>query len=1373
MQDSSHAASRPGDRPIGHTSAASVVTSSEIHFTLKLLEALAPLSATGSSPADLKSQLDAIDAIIGQLYPPGKPTPTYHFGSPLHLTIPISSPAVLNHVITTHVLSHSPSIQPPLGHLWPATLSQPSQESPLHVASRLGLHSAVDALFRCPEIDDTQADAKGRWAEEVARGEEVRAVFQAHRTAHAALLTSTLHRYARSGNTPGILALFAKGRGSGYIERGWVDVNGVLDGGGEETVLHLAAKRDDLLLVEWVLASGGDPGVRDRKRRRPADLVPKGGRCKKVLPPAPEKPLAQSLLPTGLISRASRPSSHSTPAQSRPTSPPRNPAPMPTPTPILNNLPAALFTTPAPAPGGTGPTMRGTLSKYTNVAQGYKPRYFVVERGILSYYRTAQEYPVSCRGSVELSSTDIGVDTGGDRCRFWCVVKGKGGGGYHMRARSEVEAKKWVWTLMQAKRWALDTQASRDSLEHSNLRNTAVSATDGDADDLAEEELEKELERAGETLVGMGVKRHGLSASLGSIDSAEKSERDDGEANPRLSFSGGGEGETTNSRQLSPAGSPVASTKELQEQLSAPSVGLGARSGSQMSVASGLTPSPRQDNMLDRHPSHHPDDYAAFLSSLSLHLDVHARLIESILAKISEAEREDMQGMAEDSLAAVRHVAGTMARKAEEREKIWRKKWKMERESRKRWEEVVSNIVGGMTHEEGGTESEREQPSADAGIQLRVPNASSSGGAIDASSTSENTTVVASSVNTKGSSDADVKGRSSWEDDRMDDSDNEEEFFDAEEGNQRDVTRGSRSNAVIETIMGFSKMSEADLKGRSSTTSQSTSKRLGRSSFPREATRPASQLSEGVVPVIQNGNSSVVTTLPFVKEEELRESSIGYPDPSMYRKRLPLDPTKPKPTLNVWSFIKSAIGKDLTKVTLPVFFNEPLSLLQRLSEDLEYTQLLAVAGRIGRCAGCAPNPNPRDPNDPAEKMAAFLGLKMAELERLEGEEARLLRVMLVGGFGMSSYSSTVGRVGKPFNPLLGETFEVVRQDLGMRYIAEQVCHHPPISACYCDSTDYCFWTEVNVKSRFWGTSLEIHPLGFCHARLPVYGKPTSEKDTSLPVVDSEHYSWRKVSSCVHNLIYGSLWIDHTGDLTVHNHRTGDECTITFKPNKSSSKISEKLPGNCELTGEAKTGDGRLGFVLRGRWDGQLDASPVVMLKSEAFLRGPVTVFKKFPYPPDPTKANFFNFTKFAIELNDLPKTLAEYLPKSDCRFRPDQLRMERGEWDDSTVWKDIMENAQRFRRHQWIKDFETSFIVNAPPGREMEPKSIGEPYWRPRWFQRTIEPDTGEEHWLFTGQYWRHRQEASNGGTWPSYMIDPFVIPDEVAEKYGLQTSTK
>lgn len=47
------------------------------------------------------------------------------------------------------------------------------------------------------------------------------------------------------------------------------------------------------------------------------------------------------------------------------------------------------------------------------------------------------------------------------------------------------------------------------------------------------------------------------------------------------------------------------------------------------------------------------------------------------------------------------------------------------------------------------------------------------------------------------------------------------------------------------------------------------------------------------------------------------------------RKRRARIPDKPDIQISLWGMIKSFIGKDLTRVALPVNFNEPISMLQK------------------------------------------------------------------------------------------------------------------------------------------------------------------------------------------------------------------------------------------------------------------------------------------------------------------------------------------------------------------------------------------------------------------------------------------------------------
>lgn len=65
------------------------------------------------------------------------------------------------------------------------------------------------------------------------------------------------------------------------------------------------------------------------------------------------------------------------------------------------------------------------------------------------------------------------------------------------------------------------------------------------------------------------------------------------------------------------------------------------------------------------------------------------------------------------------------------------------------------------------------------------------------------------------------------------------------------------------------------------------------------------------------------------------------------RTRLP-DPAEKERGVSLWSMIKDNVGKDLTRVCLPVYFNEPISSLQKCFEDLEYSYLLDQAYEFGK-----------------------------------------------------------------------------------------------------------------------------------------------------------------------------------------------------------------------------------------------------------------------------------------------------------------------------------------------------------------------------------------------------------------------------------------
>ncbi|KAI0005129.1 Oxysterol-binding protein-domain-containing protein [Russula compacta] len=436
------------------------------------------------------------------------------------------------------------------------------------------------------------------------------------------------------------------------------------------------------------------------------------------------------------------------------------------------------------------------------------------------------------------------------------------------------------------------------------------------------------------------------------------------------------------------------------------------------------------------------------------------------------------------------------------------------------------------------------------------------------------------------------------------------------------------------------------------------------------------------------------------------------------RKELDLKSDNRPPT-SLWSVLKHSIGKDLTKISFPVFFNEPTSMLQRMAEDMEFSECLD---------------------------AAF------------GERDPLRRIAYVAAFAMSNYSSTIGRIAKPFNPMLSETFEYVRLDREYRYFCEQVSHHPPISACWAEGPRWRYYGEeciVDAQNKFTGKSFEIRPTGVANVDilLPAEWEPTYPMLESKHI-DSEcvveHYSWKKVTTNVSGFILGSPTIDHYGDMIITNHRTKDQCLLTFKPRGWRGKDA------FEVSGYVADAEGNVAYEIAGRWNSQLIMRAVGTgsgtLNPDQTVRGPnspsptpefILLWRNSEKPTAP-----FNLTPFAISLNNLPEdSLRPFLPPTDCRLRPDQRAFEFGRYEHANTLKIRQEEYQRATR-----------------------KAREEGRWpphRPRWFSVETDGDTGERVWspVRIGEdvaYWVERENAyKQGGKNAWTNVDHIFIDDK------------
>uniref|UniRef100_A0A667YGC2 Oxysterol-binding protein n=2 Tax=Myripristis murdjan TaxID=586833 RepID=A0A667YGC2_9TELE len=388
-------------------------------------------------------------------------------------------------------------------------------------------------------------------------------------------------------------------------------------------------------------------------------------------------------------------------------------------------------------------------------------------------------------------------------------------------------------------------------------------------------------------------------------------------------------------------------------------------------------------------------------------------------------------------------------------------------------------------------------------------------------------------------------------------------------------------------------------------------------------------------------------------------------------------PDKPNYSLNLWSIMKNCIGKELSKIPMPVNFNEPLSMLQRLTEDLEYHELLDKAARC---------------------------------------DSSLEQMCLVAAFSVSSYSTTVYRTAKPFNPLLGETYELDRlEEFGYRSLCEQVSHHPPAAAHHVISQrGWTLWQEITIASKFRGKYLSIMPLGAIHLQFHSSGN---------------HYVWRKVTSTVHNIIVGKLWIDQSGEIEIVNHRTKDTCQLKFSPY---SYFSREVPR--KVTGVVADSGGQAHYILSGTWDDKIESAKIIQSsrggsgsegkqKTVYQTLSPKLLWKKYPLPEN--AENMYYFSALALTLNEQEDGVG----LTDSRLRPDQRLMEAGRWDEANTEKQRLEEKQRAVRRR--REAEATDALDE--GREYEG-------YQPLWFHQRRNSITGETNFVYKGGYWESKE---------------------------------
>ncbi|KAG5391901.1 hypothetical protein IGI04_021864 [Brassica rapa subsp. trilocularis] len=415
------------------------------------------------------------------------------------------------------------------------------------------------------------------------------------------------------------------------------------------------------------------------------------------------------------------------------------------------------------------------------------------------------------------------------------------------------------------------------------------------------------------------------------------------------------------------------------------------------------------------------------------------------------------------------------------------------------------------------------------------------------------------------------------------------------------------------------------------------------------------------------GNGSIYDKDSFFSDR--LQAPVRIPQYPYVRRRdnLPEPKEKEKP-VGLWSIIKENIGKDLSGVCLPVYFNEPLSSLQKCFEDLEYSYLIDRALEWGK----------------------------------QGNE--LMRLLNIAAFAVSGYASTEGRQCKPFNPLLGETYEADYPDKGLRFFSEkasqpthlsplllQEFHHPMIVACHCEGQGWNFWGDSNIKGKFWGRSIQLDPVGVL----------------TLKFDDGETYQWSKVTTSIYNIILGKLYCDHYGTMRIKGGGNYS-CRLKFKEQSVIDRNPRQVHGFVQ---DNRTGEKVA--ILIGKWDEAMYyvlGDPTTKPKGYDPMTEAVLLWER---DKSPTKTRY-NLSPFAISLNEITPGMMDKLPPTDSRLRPDQRHLENGEYEAANAEKLRLEQLQRQARR------------------------LQEKGWKPRWFEKDE-----EGNYRYVGGYWEAREKKA------------------------------
>ncbi len=1258
-----------------------------------------------------------LDELIGQIAASKKEGLLQLQRELLHFSVQVGSLAIVKHVVEKNLVDD-------------INYQDPSENgnTPLHLAAITSRNDVVEYLMGLPSINDCIVNNDLKQPIECTSDMDTVQLMSDLRTKYVEAQASGLRKGFETRQFDTLTKIMSSPRA-----RELLDINGT-DPVSGETVLLEFVRKEDVPMVRFILSHGGDPFKRSVSGKLPVDVA-RSPEMRRVIKEACDR---QSVLDYTSVPMLGAPpdvaggaegsaggnvagnagGSVRNSVESGAGSLRKGPG---------SNVESSSMPEAAQKPALAAPTFKGFLKKWTNFAGGYKLRWFVLAAdGTLSYYKSPTDMENSCRGMIHLAHAHVRMDSS-EKCRFEILVTTSRAGGspvrWHLKANHQIESSRWVWTLQNAIRYARDRQKRRGQQD---LQRQQSPRRQKDLQlPLPHTESTPGLHRSSSDS-RVARKKHVAAKMPVTASSAELSNPEGPkQIHPHHERTQSRESVVSSSSHASVASSVARGARMLYRRpihklgrlgklgrRSRDALSRGSRGSAAEFVADGDLPesidssassdsassSPEQENIdgeVDKLlenlvvKKQRPNDHELIIVRNQIRIE-----LESFKEFLDEAVKDP--GMSRGEILAVcQRVLANLSQLSKNQDDLLdTRKITLERLFNRQHE--ISAIWENSVRQLELEIQDREKKICDLEDTIRKVRRSLRASVIISP---EDSTPDPAQQNapempkvTRKMSISSIQAPDSELTKFLEEKDSsEDEFFDAEEEEEEEKEEEEneqqeneeeeneqQENEQQENEQEDENLEEEDNDAKSQHTLEQTTtsdlpeavKQSPVQQKNESQAQQESQKGQQIIPFhpLKVGSSFVVNGAELVNdaqekryEEFLRDATFkGYEDPI----RTTLKKEDDRPKISLWGVLKSLIGKDMTRMTLPVTFNEPTSLLQRNIEIMEYSDVL-------------------------DKAAA--------------SDDSCLRMVYVAGFAASEYVSTIGRIAKPFNPLLGETYEYARPDKGYRVLCEQVSHHPPISAIVAESPRWAYYGESNVKTRFYGRSFDIKHLGswFCEL-YPDHGVVNKSTGKKEPM---ELYSWKKVNNSVVGIIIGHPTIDNYGQMVIRNHMTGDYMNFSFK------RRGWRASTACEVKGDVYSADGTLRYQVGGFWDRKIYAKSASTQTAKKFLI----------FSANKRQEMLFHLTNFAAGLNAPQPHLLPVVACTDTRLRPDQRAMENGLYDLAAEEKNRLEEKQRaVRKHRE----ETGGVYHAS------------------FFVKAKHPITKVPYWRYKQTYWEERRDG-------------------------------